>query len=136
MPEAPRLAEPPALRTALAFVRCVESGEDPVHLLTDDAVEEELPNRVFERGATRTVAEMRAGVQRGRALFKSQRYDVKTAIAQGDTAALELDWSGVLALPVRSLAAGETMRARCAFFFEVRGERVARLRHYDAFEPF
>lgn len=125
-----------SVAVALAFVRSVERGELPLHLLADDALEEELPNRIFANGATRDLAAMKAGVERGRTLFRSQRYDVRESFASERGAALELDWAGVLATPVATLAAGATMRARCVFVFEVRAGRIARIRHWDSFEPF
>jgi len=125
-----------ALSLALAFVRRVEAGLDPSELLSEGAIEEELPNRIFERGARRDVAAMRAGVEKGRTLFRRQRYEVLRALEQGDAVALELDWFGELAVPIRSLSAGEQLRARCAFFFEVKQARIVHLRHYDSFEPF
>jgi ketosteroid isomerase-like protein len=126
----------PAVELAVRFVRAVESGAGGADFLTDDAVEEELPNRIFPGGAVRDVAAMRAGMEKGKKLFKYQRYDLRRALGDRDTAVLELDWSGELAVPVGSLKAGDVMRATCAFFFEVKDGRIARLRHYDAFEPF
>jgi ketosteroid isomerase-like protein len=125
-----------AVSVALAFVRSVERGVLPLELLADDVVEEELPNRIFAAGATRDLAAMKAGVERGRSLFRSQHYEVRGAYASDSGAALELDWSGELAVPVATLSAGATMRARCAFVFAVQGGRIARIRHWDSFEPF
>jgi ketosteroid isomerase-like protein len=136
MPYDPSLPVEPAIEVALRFVRAVENGAELDDLVDENAVEEELPNRIFPQGATRDVGAMRAGMANGRRLFKTQRYDVRRAIGAGTTAVLELDWCGELAMPVGSLGAGETMRATCAFFFETRGGRILRLRHYDAFEPF
>jgi hypothetical protein len=125
-----------AVDLALAFVKGIEAGRDTSDLLTGDAVEEELPNRWFERGATRDVAAMRAGMERGRTVFRRQSYAVESAIGDDRRAALELAWTGELAIPLGPLEAGAAMRARAAFFFELRGDKIARIRHYDCFDPF
>jgi ketosteroid isomerase-like protein len=49
--------------------------------------------------------------------------------------ALEVQWSGTLAIALGSLPAGGEMRARFAVFLEFRGDRIARQRNYDCFDP-
>ncbi|MDI1447495.1 nuclear transport factor 2 family protein [Polyangium sp. 6x1] len=126
----------PAVELALAFVERVQAGGDVGGLVTEDVQEEELPNRVFASGARRDLAAMRAGAERGKAIFAEQRYRVTRALGDTAQAALEIEWTGVLAVPIGSLAKGATMRAQCAFFFDVREGKIARVRHYDAFDPF
>jgi hypothetical protein len=127
---------PSAVDLAIAFVHVVQTGGELADLVTDDVLEEELPNRIFASGARRDKAAMRAGVERGKTIFAEQRYRVVRAIGDATQAALEIEWTGVLAVPIGSLAKGATMRAECAFFFDVRDEKIWRVRHYDAFDPF
>jgi ketosteroid isomerase-like protein len=72
---------------------------------------------------------MRAGVVKGRTLFRRQTYAIRSITADDEKAVLEVDWSGELAVAVGSLTPGRTMRADCAVFFEMRGDRIAKLRH-------
>ncbi|MDC3961856.1 nuclear transport factor 2 family protein [Polyangium jinanense] len=126
----------PAVDLALAFVKTVQAGGDIQGLVTDDVEEEELPNRIFAAGARRDLPAMRAGVERGKTIFAEQRYRVLRAFGDATQAVLELEWTGVLAMQLGSLAQGATMRAACAFFFDTRDGKIARVRHYDAFDPF
>lgn len=125
-----------AVDLARAFVETVQVGGDIRGLVTDDVEEEELPNRIFASGARRDLAAMRAGVEKGKTIFAEQRYRVFRAFGDTTQAVLEIEWTGVLAIPLGSLAKGATMRAACAFFFDVREGKIARVRHYDAFDPF
>ena len=126
----------PAVDLAVRFVERVQAGGDIGDLLADDVEEVELPNRVFASGARRDKAAMRAGVERGKTIFAEQRYRIFRAFGDASQAVLEMEWTGVLAVPIGSLAKGATMRAECAFFFDVQGGQIARIRHYDAFDAF
>jgi ketosteroid isomerase-like protein len=56
-------------------------------------------------------------------------------VEDGDTVALELQWTGTLAIPMGSLPVGGAMRARFAVFLEFRGDKIARQHNYDCFDP-
>ena len=45
-------------------------------------------------------------------------------------------WTGTTQVAFRSLAVGDTMRARFAIFLEYRDGRIARQPDYDCFDPF
>jgi SnoaL-like polyketide cyclase len=66
----------------------------------------------------------------------AQRFEVLSAMASGDRVALELSWTGTLAVPFGALAAGADMTARFAVFLEFRGSEIAAQRNYDCFAPF
>ena len=101
-----------------------------------DVVQEEFPNRLVPTGARRDRAALREAAERGRAVLRAQRYEVRAAYAVGETVVLEVLWVGTLAIPVGSLAAGQEMRAHFAVFLEFRDGRIRRQRNYDCFEPF
>ena len=128
-------ATTPNVTVAIAFVRTVEAGLDPSDLVTPDVVEEELPNLIFPKGTKRDLAAMRAGIERGQTIFKKQSYDVTNMVGSSDFAALEVTWQGELAVALGGLKAGTTMRAKVAYFFEIRDGRILKIRHYDCFEP-
>jgi len=129
-------ANTPGITVAIAFVRTVEAGLDPTDLVTSDVVEEELPNRFFPNGKKRDLAEMRAGIEKGKTLFKKQSYDITNMVGSADFVALEVAWQGELAVALGELRPGATMRARVAYFFEIRDGRITKIRHYDCVEPF
>jgi hypothetical protein len=48
--------------------------------------------------------------------------------------ALELDWSGITAVPIQNLPTGSEMKDRAAVFLQFREGRIVCQRHYDCFE--
>src|SRR5262245_57026913 len=111
------------LALAKQFVSAVERGaaDEVAALLADDVLQEEFPNRLMPNGATRNKAAMLAGGERGKKVMTSQRYEVINVVASGDHVAMELRWTGTLAVPVGSLPVGGEMRARYAIFLEFKG---------------
>jgi hypothetical protein len=87
-------------------------------------------------GAVRNLDALREAASRGRAVLRSQRYEVQQAVAKGTSVALETMWAGVLAVPVGSLQPGDEMRAYFAMFLEFDGDKIIAQRNYDCFEPF
>jgi ketosteroid isomerase-like protein len=68
--------------------------------------------------------------------MRAQRYEVHTALANGDEVALEVVWVGTLAIAVGSLAAGDEMRANFGVFLTLRDGLITRQRNFDCFDPF
>jgi hypothetical protein len=54
----------------------------------------------------------------------------------GDELAIELEWTGTLAVPVMNLPAGSEMNAFVAVFLTFRDGRIASQRNYDCYPPF
>lgn len=132
------MADLTPLEVALRFVD--DCAADPrvagERWLAATCVQDELPNRLKPNGAHADAAMMRANAERGRGLLASQRYDVVASMVDGARVALELDWRGVLALPVAHLPAGAELRAHIAMFLDVVDGRITRIRNYDCYEPF
>jgi ketosteroid isomerase-like protein len=127
------------LRRAREYLAAIEAGAtgDAVAAFFDsDLRQEEFPNRLVPDGASRDLAAVLTGAERGKAVLRSQTYEVHNAIEQGDTVALEVTWRGVLAIPIGSLQPGDEMRARFAVFLEFRDGVIRRQRNYDCFDPF
>lgn len=127
------------LQLAKDYLAALEKGVDRDTLaayFSADVVQEEYPNRVSDKGARRELQDILDGNERGRSLMQSQRYELRNAIASGDTVVLEVLWSATLAQALGSLAAGDKMRANFAVFLEFRGGRIVKQRNYDCFMPF
>ncbi len=67
--------------------------------------------------------------------MSAQRYELLHAVTSGDDVALEVRWTGTLAVPVGGLPTDGEMRARFAVFLEFRDGRIRRQRNYDCFDP-
>ncbi len=68
-------------------------------------------------------------------LFTTSIYEIKNAVVSGDSVAVEVLWTGTLAIAFGTLTAGSQMRAHSAMFFEFKDGRIASQRNYDCFEP-
>ena len=125
------------LEIARRYLAAVEKQDDSLFdYLATDVEQIEYPNRLAPEGATRDLVGLREASVRGAAVMQSQRYQVLTAIANGNDVALEVIWTGVLAIPVASLGAGDEMRAHFGVFLTFRDGLIIRQRNYDCFDPF
>jgi ketosteroid isomerase-like protein len=126
-----------AIEVVRRFVRMVEERapfEAIAELLHEDVVQREWPNKLFPRGAQRDRAAMGQASQRGRQALSAERYEVRHAAASGETVALQIEWSGTLAVPYGEMAVGHVLRAHIAMFFQVRDGRIASIENYDCYE--
>ena len=128
----------PAVR-AVEYIRAIErgaAGDEVAAFFAPDATIIEFPNRFSESGRRSDLAAARAAADRGRAAMQRQVYDITSVTADGDRVVLEIDWTGILAIPVGALAVGDAMRAHTAVILEFRDGKIATQRHYDCYEPF
>ena len=65
-----------------------------------EAVVREFPNRVAPPGRVRRLEDMREAYEQGRRIMRSQKYEVQHILEAGDEMAVELEWTGVLAVEV------------------------------------
>ena len=96
---------------------------------------EQLPNRIYPQGVRGNVAQMADGFEKGRKLLSSQTYEIKNTVVNENSIAVEVLWTGTLAVGFGNLAAGSQMRAHSAMFFEFKEGKIATQRNYDCFEP-
>jgi ketosteroid isomerase-like protein len=133
------VADDLALARARAYLAAIEggaTGDALAAFFTDDAIQEEFPSRLVPAGARRDRAGLLEAAERGRKVLRAQRFEILHAVASGEEVALEVAWTGTLAVPVGTLPAGGEMRARFAVFLELRDGKIARQRNYDCFDPF
>jgi ketosteroid isomerase-like protein len=123
------------VKSYLAALEAGAVGAQLAAFYTDDVVQEEFPNRLLPTGARRDLAALLEGAERGQKVMQRQQFELLRAVEDGDTVALELQWTGTLAIPMGSLPVGGAMRARFAVFLEFRGDKIARQHNYDCFDP-
>jgi ketosteroid isomerase-like protein len=119
------------------YLKHVEDGafSDVKVLLLPEVVMEQLPNRIYPNGLQATLPQMESAFAQGRKLLAKQAYEIKNAVAQGDSVAVEVLWTGTLAVGFGNLAAGSQMRCHSAMFFTFKDGKIATQRNYDCFEP-
>lgn len=122
-----------------AYFAALEAGADDAILrsfFADDVIQREYPNRLVAEGATRTLEDLVLAHQRGKKVIEGQRFEIRSAVAEGDNVALEVDWSGILRVALGKLEAGATLRAAFGVFITFRDGKISSQRNYDCFEPF
>ena len=126
------------VRRYLAALASGVTGEALAAFYDPEVIQEELPNRLNPAGVKRDLAAILAGAESGARLLGAQTFDVLGLVTDGSGmhAGVEVAWSGTLAVPMATLPAGFTLRARFAFFIVMRGGRIVAQRNYDCFEPF
>jgi len=110
--------------------------ESVASFFAPDAIFQEFPNRIAPQGRIRRFADLGAAYEQGRKIIQSQTYQVQRIIEDGDEVAVELEWRGILAVPVMNLPAGSEMKAFVAMFLTFRDGRIISQRNYDCYPPF
>ncbi|MCX6046136.1 MAG: nuclear transport factor 2 family protein [Chloroflexi bacterium] len=126
------------LEIARRYLTAIErgaTGETLAAFFAPDVVQEEFPNRLVPQGARRDLAALLDGAERGQKVLSGQRYEIQNELASGNFVVLEVIWIGTLAIPIGSLAIGDTMRAHFAVFIEFRDGKIIAQRNYDCFDP-
>jgi ketosteroid isomerase-like protein len=126
------------LTKARALFEAIERGDrnELLALYAENAVQIEHPNRLKPKGDRRAPAKMADDLARGKQMLKSERYDIVSAVVQGDRVALQVEWEGVLAVPIGALKPGASMRTFSGIFLRFEGGRIAEQHNYDCFEDF
>ncbi|MFO0672006.1 MAG: nuclear transport factor 2 family protein [Polyangiaceae bacterium] len=123
------------VRAFVADVEAFAQGDALARYLHPEFEQEELPNLLFPKGVRRDAAALLESAAKGRGAMREQRFVVTHEVAAGNMVALEMDWSGTLAVPYGELPPGHVLRARLAMFVEVEGGRIRRQRNYDCYAP-
>jgi ketosteroid isomerase-like protein len=126
------------LTVARKYLEAVENGAEGGALadfFTKDAVQEEFPNRLSPIGAHRDLDAILDTAKKGKKTLRAQKFDVLNSIVDGDNVALEVFWSGLLAVPVDTLPADTEMRAHISIWLEFRDGKICNQRNYDNFDP-
>ena len=118
-----------------AYIRAIEAQdtEAVARYLHPDVELTEHPNRVSPAGGRADLAGIRAAGERGRRSMASQRFEIRGMIIEGDRAAVQIAWSGTLAVAAGPLPAGHVMRAHVCSIIELKDGKVWRQEQYDCF---
>jgi ketosteroid isomerase-like protein len=112
------------------------TGDQLARFFHGDIEQREFPNQLVKTGATRNLAAMLEGAERGKTVLASQSYKTNNIISDGEKLLAEVTWTGMLNIPIGDLQAGDNMVAHFAVVFEFRDGLIWRQRNYDWFEPF
>jgi ketosteroid isomerase-like protein len=118
-----------------AYLRAIEAHEleEVARYLHPDVVNVEHPNKLLPGGRRYDLAAIRAAGERGKAAMASERYEIRQMIIDGNRAAVQIEWTGTLAIAAGPLPAGHVMRAQICSIIELRDGKVWRQEQYDCF---
>src|SRR3984957_2101760 len=126
---------------AREYLRAVESMGPPENVsrfYSNDIEFHEFPNRIVPHGRVRRRPDLQAAYGQAQKLLSSQRYEVRRVVENGDEVAVELEWTGVLAMavPAMDLPAGHEMKAYVAMFLSFRDGKIVGKRTSYFHPPF
>lgn len=126
------------VKAARALFAAIERGDRAalLGLYAENAVQVEHPNRLKPNGDRRAPAKMAEDLARGKQMLRAEHYELVEATAAGDRVALQVRWTGVLAVPVGVLLPGDEMVCESGIFLRFEGDRIAEQHNYDCFEDF
>ncbi len=125
------------LEKAKQYLKAIENRTlgSNAGLFDAEVIMEQFPNRIYPNGLRVGLAEMMQGAEKGKKLLASESYKITNELANGSSVALEVLWTGKLAVQFGTLAEGSEMRAHFAMFLEFRDGKIIRQRNYDCFDP-
>jgi ketosteroid isomerase-like protein len=125
------------LALARQYLKAIESGSitELTQFFAPEVIVEIFPSKFFPNGSRDNLAGIRAAAERGKKVMSSQTFAVKNALSSGDQVALEIDWTGTLAVPFQTIPAGGQMRAHFAAFLQFKDGKIISQRNYDCYEP-
>src|SRR4051812_44465904 len=104
----------PLLDRAKAYFSAIEARADLSPFFSPDVVQREFPNLLVRGGATRDLAALLEGQEKGKRVLASEQYQIQSSVEAGDRLALEVLWTATLAIALGELPAGSTMTAHFA----------------------
>jgi ketosteroid isomerase-like protein len=95
------------LDVARHYLKAIEAGDaqSVLSLFSPEAMVEQLPNRIYPKGARAGISEVPAAFEKGRKIFSRQTYEILNTVETGNRIALEVLWTGTLAIPFGTLTA-------------------------------
>ncbi len=123
---------------ARQYLEALESGPTGdllAQFFAPEIVLEILPSKFFPKGSRDDLAGILAAAVRGKKVMTSQKYEIRNEVASGDQVALEIDWTGTLAVPFQTIPKEGQMRAHFAAFLQFKDGKIVSQRNYDCYEP-
>lgn len=126
------------LKAARELFAAIERGDRAglLSLYAENAVQVEHPNRLKSKGDRRAPAKMADDLARGKQILREEHYEVLEATVADNRVAMQVKWTGILAVPVGRLQPGDSMLCESAIFLRFEGDKIVEQHNYDCFEDF
>ncbi|MFA5761247.1 MAG: nuclear transport factor 2 family protein [Dehalococcoidales bacterium] len=113
-----------------------KSGDELKQFYDEEVVQTEYPNLLTGKTIARNLVEILEASVRGKQVITGQNYEITKSYAVDDNVIIEAIWTGVLAIPLGKLAAGDEMKAYFSQIYEFKNGKIIKQRNYDCFEKF
>lgn len=113
-----------------------KSGNELKRFYDEDVIQIEFPNLLTGKIIERNLNDILEASVRGKQVISNQNYEIIKSYVVDDNVIIEAIWTGVLAIPVGKLAAGDEMKAYFSQIFEFKNGKILNQRNYDCFENF
>ncbi len=127
-----------AIEIVERWLGCFDEGwpsdETFDELLTPDVRFLERPNIFNQEGSDRDRASMLHGLEVGRSLLASQRFEPLAHVVEGDVVVTRMRWTGELAKDAGPFRAGTKLTAWCVAHSTIRDGRIAHIEQHDCYE--
>ena len=110
-------------------------AQDLAAVFDERLVWREMPNQFAPAGRVSDYSTALASFGKGREYLPSQNYNVRHAVASGDTVALQISWSAEVAKAIGPFASGARLSAEVAIFLRFRAGRIVSQTDYPCYEP-
>ena len=104
-------------------------------LYADELEWREMPNLFAPNGRTNTLAGVAEAWRKGREAVVDQVYDVRNAIADGDTVVLELSWQGTMKKTLGPFERGTRLRAELVSIMRFSHGKIVSQTDYPCYHP-
>ena len=94
------------LRRYLKTLESGPTGDELAQFFAPEVVLEIFPSKFFPSGSRDNLAGIFAAAERGKKVMTSQKYEIRDELASGGKVALEIDWTGALAVPFQTIPKG------------------------------
>lgn len=103
-------------------------------LLTDDVTFLERPNLFNTAGSARDRAGMLHGIELGRGILATQRFEPLGHVVEGDQVVTRMRWTGTLSADAGPFRAGTRLEAWCVGHYTLRDGRIAHIEQHDCYD--
>lgn len=113
-----------------------KAGDELAEYFSLNIKQIEYPNRLNPNGAVSDYKTMLERSEKGKKIITSQAYNIKREYVVGYTVILEVEWTGIFAVPLGQIKPGQPLKAHFALFMEFENGKIIKQRNYDCFEAF
>ncbi len=120
----------------LKALKAGKTGKELAIFFHPDIIQIELPNRLNTKGVTSHFHQVIERAEKSKRLLKMQNYEIENAMVNDDVVALQIKWTGVMAVAIGTLGSGKSMNGYFAMFLQFKNGQIIKQTSYNCFDDF